>query len=231
MTLLDLSKDENRDGCGLIDANGKAVVCGITGTLSGATRRAGAFSSRVHNTNGTLDTSFDASGAGDSHSMPGVRVIGLASLSGASGIMIDPSSGRITVVGAAVGSGSLSGGIGIVFLNPDGSFDTTVGNGTGKVITNPGTGIVEAGTDVVAGPSGHFCTCVGVLDQRGRQHFLRRAHIAQFMVAEFNSDGTLTTSLPAPAARVDLYDISRRQLQRQYRPGGSASRMTRRPAQ
>ncbi len=190
-TFLDLGADEIATDVD-IQSDGKAVVCGLTGNLSGTPT--GSFFVARFNTDGTLDTTFNASG-----SKPGVRAISIGSFSAASGITIDQSTGRITVVGAAFGnpvSGiPTSGGIGIAFLNSNGTMDTSVGGGSGTVVTTaPQTGgflstTLEGATDVVPGPTGHFYVS-GFTVTAG----IGSGISSKFLVAEFNNDGTLTTS-------------------------------------
>src|SRR5262249_53545798 len=133
-----------------IQSDGKAVVCGVTGSFSGKFPSGSFFVAR-YNTNGTLDTTFNAAGT-----KPGVQIIGIGTLSAASGISIDQSTGRITVVGVSANLSTGSGGIAFVFLKSDGTLDTSVGGGSGHTVTSPGFGIIEGATDVVPGPSGHF---------------------------------------------------------------------------
>jgi uncharacterized delta-60 repeat protein len=182
---LDLGSDEIATDVA-IQSDGKAVVCGLTGNLLSFQ---GNFFVARYNTDGTLDTTFDATGDGDTGSKPGVRVIDFGGLDGASGITIVKSganAGRIIVVGASAGLSITGNGIAIAFLKPDGTFDTSVGGGVGHLVTNPGLGTIEGATDVVPGPSGTFYVS-GFSVSAFTQH-------SQFMVAQFNADGTFHTS-------------------------------------
>ncbi len=163
-TFLDLGKDEIATDVD-IESDGKAVVCGFTGTLSGSSPTGKMFVAR-YNTDGSLDTTFDSSGAGDSGSMPGVRVISLGTLSGASGITVDPSTGRITVVGISANLASGSGGIAFVFLKPDGSFGYIRRRWDGTYGDESWLGDHRRGDGCCAGTEWAFL-CVGIFGQRG----------------------------------------------------------------
>ena len=153
-----------------LQGDGKIVVVGTVGNVSTFT---GDFFVARLNADGTLDTSFNSSG---------YRTIDFGGLDSAAGVVVDPTSGQIVIAGASVSITTGSGGIALAFVNPDGSMNTNIGDETGMVVTNPGTGTIEAATS---------------LQQIGSDYLVSGFSLnattqnSQMMLAEFSSTGRL----------------------------------------
>jgi uncharacterized delta-60 repeat protein len=169
---------DNRDlattnGLTIADA-GKFILSGQANMGAGA----GGFNFALvrYNPDGTLDGSFGSGG------IVTTAVAPADNFDTASSVAIDPA--RKIVAGGIADTGGFIFDLGLVRYNPDGSLDTSFGTG-GKVTTNVGPGNSdEDDEELVIQPSGKILvgggtapTAVGV--------------DSDFMVARYNSDGTL----------------------------------------
>lgn len=153
-----------------LQSDGKIVVVGTVGNVSTFT---GDFFVARLNTNGTLDTSFNSTG---------YRIIDFGGLDSAAGVVVNQTSGQIVIAGASVSITTGSGGIAMAFVNPDGSMNTNFGDETGMVVTNPGTGTIEAATSIESIGDDYLVSGFS-LNSSTQQ--------SQMLLAEFSSQGRL----------------------------------------
>jgi uncharacterized delta-60 repeat protein len=169
VTQIDASTDSRINDIVLQD--GKIVAVGQT-NIAGVTQIALAR----YNENGTLDTTFNSTGA-----QPGVIIQTVPGFVTSFGNGIALQNGQIVIVGTAINAGSIAS-IVLVRYNIDGSLDTTFGN-DGIVLTNGGSigNDIEIQRDnkiVVAG--------AGVLSATD--------FTTGFLVVRYNVNGSLDTT-------------------------------------
>lgn len=156
-----------------LQSDGKIIVVGTEGDVSTFT---GDFFVARLNTDGSLDTTFNGTG---------YRTIDFGGLDSASGVVVDQSSGQIVIAGASVSIATGTGGIALALVNPDGTMNTSVGDGTGMVTTPPATGTIEAATSLIQ--VGNDFVVSGFSLNSSTQN-------SQMLLAEFNSNGRLNTA-------------------------------------
>ncbi len=152
-----------------VQADGKIVVAGISEWDS----RLRDFAVVRYNADGSLDTSFNGTGTL-------VTDIGVGSSDFGKSLTIQPD-GKILVAGS-IYDGS-SNGFAIVRYNTDGSLDTNF-NGTGKLVTDIGTGTNDSGYSVTVQPDGKIV--VAGYSFSGSSY--------DFAVVRYNANGSLDTS-------------------------------------
>ena len=152
-----------------IQADGKIVVAGTANYYSAQAR----FVTVRYNSNGSRDGGFSADGIATVNLTP--------SFDGAFGLAVQPSDGRIIVVGQA-GGGDTSR-LGVVRFNLNGSLDDSF-SGDGKVMINF-TPQLDYADDVAIQSDGKIVTA-GAIRYFGPD--------ARFAVARFDVNGTLDTT-------------------------------------
>jgi uncharacterized delta-60 repeat protein len=161
-----------------IDASGRIVAAG---SVRGA--GPGDFAVARFLPDGSLDSSFNPGG-----SIPGIVTAPMApgdNPDAATSIAIDAAE-RITVGGFAFNEGFIFD-LGLARFKPDGSLDTTFGTG-GKVLTNVGPGNTDDSLEeLVIQPTGKILVGGGTAVT---EFFVD----SDFMVARYNSDGSLDGS-------------------------------------
>ncbi|MBL4693237.1 MAG: cadherin-like domain-containing protein, partial [Magnetovibrio sp.] len=153
-----------------LQTDGKAVVGGYTGIATSKVY----FALSRHNTDGTLDTTFGASGK---------VVTAVGTGSAVMNDVVIQSDGKIVAVGYGLGSAG-NNDFALVRYTANGTLDTTFGTaGTGKVLTAIGSGLDSAFKAVVQS-DGKIIAVGYNVSTTGRD----------FALVRYNVDGTLDTS-------------------------------------
>ncbi|MGH9823490.1 MAG: delta-60 repeat domain-containing protein [Blastocatellia bacterium] len=173
-----------------LQPDGKILVAGTADTTpSGATQRTGIFAVARYNSDGTVDTSFGASGKVTTGFNPGYTLITAVTVQ---------SDGKILAGGWAgtADADSTTFGIGLARYNSDGSPDSTFGTG-GKTFASISGASEEIGCLAL--------DSAGNIVVGGVQYFAG-GNEAKPDLARFNSAGVLDTSF-GNGGRVDLSSI------------------------
>jgi uncharacterized delta-60 repeat protein len=163
-----------------IQPDGKIVVAGTANYFSRKAR----FVTVRYNSNGSRDASFSADG---------IATINLtASFDGAFGLAVQPSDGKIVVVGQA--GGGDAGRVGVVRYNLNGSLDGTF-SGDGRVFTNF-TPRLDYADDVAIQSDGKIVTAGAIRFFGPDPRFaVARFDVNGTLDATFGGDGRITTDL------------------------------------
>ncbi|HEY6331516.1 MAG TPA: delta-60 repeat domain-containing protein [Blastocatellia bacterium] len=173
-----------------VQSDGKILAAGVAGTSpAGASESTGDFAIARYNPDGTLDTTFGASGKVLTDFDGGYDVIGA--------IFVQPN-GKILTAGW-VGTPPENFGIGLAQYNPDGSLDSTFGNGGKSSASLPGASEQMSTGCMAVDSSGNIV--VG-----GIQYFDGGDNAKPDLV-RFNSAGALDASF-GNGGRVDLSDVA-----------------------
>ncbi len=149
-----------------MQADGKIVVAGTS--YSGDSSD---FALTRYLSDGSLDTSFGGTG----------KVVTDFGGSGGYSVTVQ-ADGKIVVAGDS--SGGVSSDFALTRYNSDGSLDTSFGAGTGKVVTDIGSGTTDYGNSVTVQVDGKIVVA-GYSDSGGS---------GNFALARYNADGSLDTS-------------------------------------
>lgn len=171
-----------------LQSDGKIVAAGFSNNGSN-----GDFSLARYNTNGTLDNTFGAAGAGTL-----TTPMGTGNDEGM-GVAIQ-SDGKIIVAGLATHSVTFSKGFALARYNTNGTLDNTFGT-TGKIVTS-------------LGPNDGFATCIAIQSD-GKivvGGYYDNGSNTDWAMARYNTNGSLDNTFGTAGIRTHSLSVSNEQI-------------------